>query len=255
MNNDVRVALVRIDQCAVHPHNVRRALGDLRALTDSIRRYGVMQPIVVERRGDQLRLRAGHRRLAAATLAGLTRLPAVIHGKELDTEEWLVHSVQENVMRRGLDVAERADTVEAMRREGMTLDAIANAFGVNPKTVRSWKRSTGVGAPATQPNAGLERADQRHEQVEALTRQGKSAREIAVELQVTPRTVVRHRREQTRQGTIHSIGRSSLRLLAAHLAELTAAGATSSQIVDVVTAYAETLQLPEGGTPSLAVSA
>ena len=133
-----RVGRVPIDVCDVHPHNIRRDLGDLRSLTDSIRRYGVMQPIVVETRGERLRLRAGHRRLAAARLAGLDRIPAIIHGQALDNDEWLVHSIQENVIRRGLDMKERADVVHALRAEGLTWEAIAEAFGVSLTAVRRW---------------------------------------------------------------------------------------------------------------------
>ena len=133
-----RVGRVPIDVCDVHPHNIRRDLGDLRSLTESIRRYGIMQPIVVETRGERLRLRAGHRRLAAARLAGLDRIPAIIHGQALDNDEWLVHSVQENVIRRGLDSKERADVVHALRAEGMTWDGVAETFGVSVTAVRNW---------------------------------------------------------------------------------------------------------------------
>lgn len=64
-----RVGRVRLDAIDFHQHNVREDLGDLRDLTASIRRFGIMQPVVLEQRGDRLRIRAGHRRVAAARLA------------------------------------------------------------------------------------------------------------------------------------------------------------------------------------------
>lgn len=138
MPDDVRVGLVRVDQVRFHPHNVRRDLGDLRPLADSISAFGVMQPIVVERMGDHLRLRAGHRRVAAAKLIKLARIPAVIHDEVLDDENWLVHSIQENVMRRGIDADERRDAILALADLGCTWAGIGEVFGVHPNTIRIW---------------------------------------------------------------------------------------------------------------------
>lgn len=138
MTGDVKIANVRLDDVRVHAHNVRRDLGGLRTLVESIVRYGVMQPIVVEHRGDHFRIRAGHRRFAAARIAGLTRIPAVIHGEALDDDEWLVHAVQENVIRQGLSIEEKRDVIAAMQREGLRPQAIADAFGVSRGTIQNW---------------------------------------------------------------------------------------------------------------------
>jgi ParB/RepB/Spo0J family partition protein len=144
--SNVRVAKVPVDQVQFHTHNVRRDLGDLRPLAASIKRFGVMQPIVVEDYGDTMRLRAGHRRLAAARMNGLSRIPALVHDVALDDDEWLVHSAQENVMRRGLDDEERRRAIQALRDLGCTWQGIADAFGVQATTVQRWyvgkKRTT-----------------------------------------------------------------------------------------------------------------
>lgn len=138
MSDEVCVGLVRVEQVRFHPHNVRQDLGDLRPLAQSIANYGVMQPIVVERYGDGLRLRAGHRRLAAAKLIDLRRIPALIHSEALDDRRWLEHAVQENVMRAQLDKSDRRRTIEALRRLGCTWQGIAETFGVTAHTVHSW---------------------------------------------------------------------------------------------------------------------
>lgn len=138
MSSNVRVAKVPVERVAFHPHNIRRDLGDLRPLAASIKRFGVMQPIIVEDYGDTLRLRAGHRRLAAARIAGLTRIPALIHDVALDDDEWLIHSVQENVMRRGLDEEERRRAIAALRDLGCSWQGIGDAFGVHPGTAQKW---------------------------------------------------------------------------------------------------------------------
>lgn len=137
---DLRVGLVRTDDILFHPHNVRTDLGDLRTLTNSIKQFGVMQPVVVEHYGHKVRLRAGHRRVAAARLAGLTRIPAVIHPEPLDDDEWIVQSIQENEIRRNLDRDDRRRAVLALRDVGCTWEGIAEAFAVSVSCTQKWAR-------------------------------------------------------------------------------------------------------------------
>lgn len=132
------VGLVRVDQITVHPHNIRQNLGDLRSLTASIKRHGIMQPVVVEKYAGRLRLRAGHRRVAAAKIAGIARVPAVIHEEALEDDEWLIASVQENVIRAKITDEERLRTVRALLDLGCSRDGVAETFGVTTSTVGSW---------------------------------------------------------------------------------------------------------------------
>lgn len=134
----VRVALVRIDQIRFHPANIRRELGDLRDLSDSILQYGVLQPVVVEHYGDTLRLRMGHRRVAAAQLAGLRTVPAVIHAEPLDEKSFLLQAVQENFNRAAVSASDRVRTVTRLRELGCSWRSIASAFHVSPKTAAGW---------------------------------------------------------------------------------------------------------------------
>lgn len=243
--SDVRVGLIRVEDCEFHPHNVRRDLGDLRALTASIRRYGVMQPISVERRGQMFRLRAGHRRLAASRLAGRARIPAVIHGVVLAEDEWLIHAVQENVMRRDLDLQEKVDTVRALADQGMTKDGIAEAFGVSPSTITAWEKRARGEATARNEDKALVRAANRRDRVAELTAEGRSAREIADILDVTQRTVVRARNDK-QSGTSRrsQVGRPTLRDLAAALRAQAAAGAGVDDVLNALDEFVETLTVP-----------
>lgn len=134
----VKVALVRIDQIRFHPANIRRELGDLRDLSDSILQYGVLQPVVVEHYGDTLRLRIGHRRVAAAQLAGLRTVPAVIHAEPLDEKSFLLQAVQENFNRAAVSASDRIRTVTRLRELGCSWRMIASAFHVSPKTAAGW---------------------------------------------------------------------------------------------------------------------
>lgn len=196
MSDHVRVTKIPVDQVHFHTHNVRRDLGDLRGLAASIKRFGVMQPIVVEDYGDTLRLRAGHRRLAAARMAGLKRIPALIHDEALDDEDWLIQSVQENVMRRELDQEERARAVDALRDLGCTWEGIGEAFGVSAKTARFWSTHK----PGPEPKT--EQVDYDQAQVMQKIHEGRSIRQAALDLGLNPKTV--HRlveRDRKQNGT------------------------------------------------------
>lgn len=137
---ETRVGLVRLDQVRAHPTNVRRDLGDLRFLSASIARDGIMVPLIVESDGTVLRLRDGHRRAAAARMAGLVRVPAVIHATQLDDASWLRFAVTANNQRKGQSDAERAETVRRMRALGVSRQDIADAYGVTADTVTAWTR-------------------------------------------------------------------------------------------------------------------
>lgn len=139
---------VPISRLRFHEHNVKRDLGDLRALARSIKEYGVLEPIVVERYGDMLRIRDGHRRMAAAEQAGLKRIPALVHGDRLDDVEWLKHSIQHNEQRAEVGEAARRDAVAKLRAAGMTLIEITAEFGVTLTTVRAWAREPQADRPS-----------------------------------------------------------------------------------------------------------
>lgn len=134
----VLVAKVRLDDIRFHPANIRRDLGDLRQLTDSIRRYGVMQPIIVEKYGNAVRLRAGHRRTAAARLANVRSIPAVVHRDVLDDDEFVMQALHENTMRRGLTDDERRAALQALRDAGCTVAGIAESLHVSATTITKW---------------------------------------------------------------------------------------------------------------------
>lgn len=187
MVSTVKAALVPVDTILFHPHNIRRDYGDLRGLAASITRFGVMQPVVLETYGDRLRLRAGHRRVAAARLAGLTKVPAIVHSDALDDDEWLMASVHENAQRRALDAGERTRTITALRDHGCSWEGIAEAFGVTAATCRGWCRGEDPTTPRDEEKEGL------REKVQQLSHDGRSNAQIADSIGISARQVVRIR--------------------------------------------------------------
>jgi ParB family chromosome partitioning protein len=107
----------------------------LEQLADSIRRHGVVQPIVVRKIAEgQFQLVAGERRLIASKKAGLDLIPAIV--KDFDDREMLVVALVENVQREDLGAIERARAFKRLGDEqGFSHQAIAEASGLGRSTV------------------------------------------------------------------------------------------------------------------------
>lgn len=100
----------------------------LRELADSIRRHGVVQPIVVTPHGSQFMIVAGERRWRAAQLAGLVEIPSII--RSLSDQHRLEVSLIENLQRRDLNPLETATAYMKLRDQfNMTLEQIGQHVG------------------------------------------------------------------------------------------------------------------------------
>lgn len=76
----------------------------LQELADSIKQYGVLQPLLVSDKKDYYEIVAGERRWRAAKLAGLKEVPVVV--RELSTQEIVEISLIENIQREDLNPVE-----------------------------------------------------------------------------------------------------------------------------------------------------
>lgn len=137
-----QIRSVPIDRLQFHPRNIRRDLGDLRELTSSIRAHGVLVPLIAERRGGgYLRLLAGHRRLAAAQLAGRARVPVLIV-EEHEDDRAIEVMLAENCHRAGLTAADKHQAVRVLVEDfGHHPTRIAHCLGVHPTTISAWLRT------------------------------------------------------------------------------------------------------------------
>ena len=85
-------------------------------LTESIRRYGVLQPVVVKKQAEgQYMLVAGERRWRAAKAAGLKEIPAIV--RNFTEQEIIEIALIENIQRENLNVIEEARTYQRLIRE------------------------------------------------------------------------------------------------------------------------------------------
>lgn len=121
-----------------HPDNPRKELGDLTELADSIKANGVYQNLTVvpdiSGATADFTVIIGHRRLAAAKLAGLTHVPCII--TEMDAKEQIQTMLLENMQRSDLTVYEQAQGFQMMLDMGDTVDDIAEKSGFSTTTVR-----------------------------------------------------------------------------------------------------------------------
>ena len=118
------IEIARIHEFPNHPFKV---LDDERMdlLVDSIRENGILNPVIVrpDQNGDYEMI-SGHRRLHAAGIAGLQKIPAIV--KEMSDDEAIIKMVDANIQREEILPSERAFSfkmkMEAMSRQGSRVD-------------------------------------------------------------------------------------------------------------------------------------
>ncbi|MBS0197734.1 MAG: ParB/RepB/Spo0J family partition protein [Planctomycetes bacterium] len=131
----------------VSPFQPRKAMepGAIERLADSIRRSGMMQPVILRRRSGggvvQYELVAGERRWRAAQMAGLTEIPALV--RELTDEIAAEWALVENVQREDLNAMERGWALRALaERFNLTQAELAQRVGLERSTVANLIRLT-----------------------------------------------------------------------------------------------------------------
>jgi ParB family chromosome partitioning protein len=108
-------------------------------LAASIKRHGVLQPIVVSREGDGYELVAGHRRVLAARTAGRTTIPAVIRD---DVRDRLELALVENLQRADLNAIETARAYKLlMETYDLTQEQVAERVGKSRPHVANMLRT------------------------------------------------------------------------------------------------------------------
>ena len=133
---DKRVLRLEVESIRPNPRQPRRLFDEtgLRELAASIRRHGVVQPLVVRRRSGGWELVAGERRLRAARLAGLEAVPCV--EAEVDERESALLALVENLQRQDLHYFEEAAAIaDYLRRTGSTQEEAAAQLGRSPSAV------------------------------------------------------------------------------------------------------------------------
>ena len=132
---------IPLSRIAPNPYQPRRHVDEqeLSDLASSIREHGVLQPVIVTQSLEGYVLVAGERRVRAARLAGLERIPAVV--RQLADRDQLELAIVENVQRADLDPIEEAHAYRQLIDEfGLSQEEVALRVGRARATVTNTLR-------------------------------------------------------------------------------------------------------------------
>lgn len=111
----------------------------LKELADSIKTYGVIQPILVTPNGNRYTIVAGERRFRASKLAGLKKIPAVV--REYTKQQVQEISLLENIQREDLNPIETAKAMqELLENYNWTQDVLAERLGKSRPVIANYVR-------------------------------------------------------------------------------------------------------------------
>jgi ParB family chromosome partitioning protein len=143
---------IEVEKIKPNPYQPRRDFDEarLKDLSESIRMYGVLQPLVVTRKeftkedgglGVEYELIAGERRLRASKLAGLQQVPALIRNGEESDKMKLELAIIENLQREDINSVDRARAFDRLAKEfGMKHIQIAEKVGKSREYVSNTMR-------------------------------------------------------------------------------------------------------------------
>ena len=118
----------------------------LEELVESIKTHGILQPLVVRRRGHEMELIAGERRLHAAREAGLARVPVMV--REASDQEMLELALVENLQREDINPLEAARAYWRLMNEfGLTQEQAAQRVGKSRSAVANSLRLLSLPEP------------------------------------------------------------------------------------------------------------
>ena len=119
-----------IDKIEPNPDQPRNQFDEdtLQELADSIKQYGMLQPILVTPKDDFYEIIAGERRWRAARLIGIKELPCIV--RELTDEENMLLAIIENMQREDLNPIEEAEGIsQMMEAYGLTQEQVSKSLG------------------------------------------------------------------------------------------------------------------------------
>ena len=133
-NDEVeKVSIADIVSNPYQPRNTFES-DSIKELADSIKNFGIIQPLTIRPRGDKYELIAGERRLRAAKFLGFKEVTAII--KEFDNQEMAEIALVENLQRKDLDFIEESHAYDRLLDEfNLTQKELAEKIGKSQSTI------------------------------------------------------------------------------------------------------------------------
>lgn len=177
--SDKKLIMLKPSEIAASPDQPRKSFDEyeLKRLSDSIRASGIIQPLIVRKTEEGYRLIAGERRLKAAIMAGLRRVPCVLH--KIDDETAALYSLLENLQRSNLTVFEEAEGINRLISEyGISQSEAAARLGISQSSLSNKLRLLKLG-DSIKERISSARLTERH--ARALLRLPEELREEALD--------------------------------------------------------------------------
>lgn len=134
--NKDEVEMIDIDKILSNPYQPRDTFdsNSISDLAESIKSFGIIQPLTIRPHGEKYELIAGERRLKAAEFIGLNKVPVLI--RDFDNQETAEIALVENLQRKDLDFLEEAYAYEQLIAEfKLTQKELAQKIGKSQSTV------------------------------------------------------------------------------------------------------------------------
>ena len=124
------VTEIEVSSIFANPNQPRKVFDEtaLAELSDSIKKHGVIMPIIVNKSGDRYMIIAGERRFRASKLAGLSKVPVIV--KTYNERQIKEISLIENLQREDLNPIEAATAMRSLMEDyGLTQEDLADRIG------------------------------------------------------------------------------------------------------------------------------
>ena len=149
--NVSRETLIKISRIEPNEGQPRKSFDEetLKELADSMKEYGILQPLLVKRKGDNFQIIAGERRWRAAKMAGLKEVPVIV--REYNKQQSVEIALIENVQRADLNPIEEALAYQQLMQEfGLKQEEIALRVSKNRATITNSIRLLKLAEPVQQ---------------------------------------------------------------------------------------------------------
>lgn len=137
--------IARVTEIEANPYQPRGTIDEksIEEMVASMKKYGLLQPILVRSVGEKLQIAAGERRFRAAVKAGLVEIPVI--EKELNDREMLELAMIENIHREDMSPLDKARGFKRLMDEfKLTQGDIAEIFGISRPAVANTVRLLGL---------------------------------------------------------------------------------------------------------------
>ncbi|RHW36111.1 ParB/RepB/Spo0J family partition protein [Lysinibacillus yapensis] len=128
--NEDQIEKIDLQKLIVNPFQPRKKFEDeaIEELAQSIKEHGIIQPIVVRKKGKKYEIVVGERRFRAAKLANLTEIPAII--RDLTENQMMELAILENLQREDLTPIEEAEAYQSLiEKLNFTQEELAKRLG------------------------------------------------------------------------------------------------------------------------------